>query len=52
MDSLGSCCACGKPDDGSVRNVLCLAFEAPKGFNGWGCFVCGIPSKGAIAVKT
>lgn len=27
-----------------------MPFEAPSGFNGWGCYVCGLPMRGAIAV--
>jgi hypothetical protein len=48
--NLGSCCCCGKigPD---VRNVLMLHFKAPSPGNGcWGCFQCGLPSEGAVAV--
>ena len=50
VEDLGPCCVCGKRQDGSVRTLVCLSFEAPKGFIGWGCVVCGIPSRGAMAI--
>lgn len=46
---IGPCCACGK-NDRTVCNVVFLEFEAPVGFVGWGCFVCGLPPRGAVAV--
>jgi hypothetical protein len=46
----GPCCGCGKPHDATVRNVLYLDFEAPPGFCGWGCFVCGLEFRGALAI--
>lgn len=45
----GACCACGQESE-SVRNLLCFDFEAPPGFQGWGCLQCGAPSRGAMAV--
>lgn len=47
--NLGRCCACGKegPD---VRNIIALPLRAPVPGTGWGCFVCGLPSNGAVAV--
>lgn len=48
--NLGPCCACGRPNDRSVRYLVMLGFEAPEGFNGWCCVVCGIPPRGAQAV--
>lgn len=48
-DDLGPCCACGKegPD---VRNILCLHQKGPTPGKGWGCFTCGLPPDGAVAV--
>jgi len=47
--NLGTCCACQKegPD---VRNVLCLGQKGPVEGKGWGCFVCGLPPNGAVAI--
>jgi hypothetical protein len=47
--NLGPCCACGKegPD---VRNIVMLDKLAPIPGKGWGCFVCGLPNDGAVAV--
>lgn len=46
----GDCCACGD-NDGTVRNLLLLDYEAPSSFEGaWGCFICDLPQRGAIAV--
>lgn len=47
--NLGPCCSCEKEDD-SVRNLLMLHFKAPIPGTGWGCFVCHLPSDGALAV--
>jgi hypothetical protein len=46
---LGPCCACSKtgPD---VRNILMLQKKCPTPGKGWGCFQCGLPPDGAIAV--
>jgi hypothetical protein len=46
---LGSCCACRKAGP-TVRNIVCLPVRAPVPGKGWGCFVCGLPSNGAVAV--
>jgi hypothetical protein len=45
---LGTCCACQNPDK-QVRNIMSLGFRTPYSF-GWGCFQCGLPMEGAIAV--
>jgi hypothetical protein len=45
---LGPCFACGGRTD--VRNLICLPFRAPVAGTGWGCFVCGLPADGAVAV--
>lgn len=45
---LGPCCVCRKP--GRHANVMCLDFEAPAGFKGWGCIICNKPQRGAVAV--
>jgi hypothetical protein len=45
---LGTCCTCQNPDK-HVRNIMSLSFRTPYGF-GWGCFQCGLPMEGAIAV--
>lgn len=49
MNELGPCCCCGT-ESGAIRTLAQLDFEAPTGFNGWGCVQCGAPSRGAIAV--
>lgn len=46
---LGACCACGQRGE-TVRNLICLDVQAPVAGTGWGCFVCGLPSNGALAV--
>lgn len=46
---LGPCCACGRPGL-TVRNIMCLDVRAPVPGTGWGCFVCGAPMDGAVAV--
>lgn len=45
---LGPCCACGC--EGAHRNIICLPFEGPPGFSGWGCFVCKLECRGAMAI--
>lgn len=54
MPDLGTCCACGcEPGDvaNPVRTIVMLDFKMPPGFgDGWGCFLCGLPAKGASAV--
>jgi hypothetical protein len=46
---IGPCCACGK-DDRTVSNIVFFDFEGPAGFEGWGCVVCSLPPRGAVAV--
>lgn len=46
---LGSCCGCGKSGT-DVRNVMMLDRKGPTPGKGWGCFVCGLPMDGAMAV--
>ncbi len=46
---LGRCCSCEK-DGSDVRNIISLHYRAPEAGKGWGCFVCGLPSDGAVAV--
>ncbi|MCL6578010.1 MAG: hypothetical protein K6T73_01305 [Candidatus Bathyarchaeota archaeon] len=46
---IGSCCACGK-EDKTVRNLIMLNLKGHVSGAGWGCFVCGLPPDGAIAV--
>lgn len=45
----GKCCACEKEDE-TVRNFITLDKKTPVTPGGWGCFVCGLPPEGAIAV--
>lgn len=45
---LGACCACGGSEN--VRNIICLNRKGPTPGKGWGCFVCGLPQDGAVAV--
>lgn len=45
---LGPCCNCGST--GAVNNVVTLHQTAPIPGTGWGCFQCGLPMDGAIAV--
>jgi len=47
-EDLGNCCACLGTQN--VNNIMCMPFEGPPGFQGWGCMICGIPTRGAIAV--
>lgn len=48
--NLGKCCICEKEDD-SVRNAITLDKKSPAGtVGGWGCFVCNLPSEGAVSV--
>lgn len=45
----GPCCCC----EGEIRHnpgLMMLEFKGPPGWTGWGCMVCGLPSRGAIAV--
>jgi hypothetical protein len=45
--NLGPCCVCGCAD---AHAIVFLDFFGPPGFIGWGCFQCGLPSQGAIAI--
>jgi hypothetical protein len=48
--NLGKCCICER-EGPSVRNVVMLDRRSPvEGTGCWGCFVCGLPMAGAIAV--
>jgi hypothetical protein len=46
---LGPCCACGTTGP-TVRNILMLDEVAPEPGTGWGCFQCGLPDDGCLAV--
>lgn len=49
MPDLGQCCCCGGIEN--VRNVLMLHLKAKTpGAGCWGCFQCGLPNEGAVAV--
>ncbi len=50
IPDLGPCCACGKPHDETVRNIVTLDRRAPVAGTGWGCLQCGLPMDGALAV--
>jgi hypothetical protein len=45
---LGPCCACEGLE--KVRNVITLNVKGTTPGKGWGCFVCGLSSDGAVAV--
>jgi hypothetical protein len=45
----GSCCCC-EGDIAHNPGLIMLEFEGPPGFKGWGCAVCHLPTRGAIAV--
>lgn len=48
--SLGKCCIC-EAENRSVRNLITLHKRIPEGEKGgWGCFTCGLPARGAVAV--
>ncbi len=47
-EELGTCCACGGKK--AVRNIYTLHKLAPTPGKGWGCFQCGRPQDGAVAV--
>ena len=47
---LGPCCVCGKAQDGTVRTLVMLPFEGPRGTAGWGCIVCRLDTIGATAI--
>lgn len=44
----GPCCACEGFDN--VRNIIMLDVKMTEPGKGWGCFVCGLPNDGAVAV--
>ncbi len=46
--NLGTCCGCGGFEN--VRNVIMLNKKQPAAGKGWGCFTCGLPCDGAVAV--
>ena len=52
--SMGACCACGSRRN--ERSLICLPFRVPDlwrvedGTGQWGCFQCGLPPEGAVAV--
>lgn len=48
MMKFGTCCICQSPR--RVRNLIMLHRRGPVPGTGWGCFTCGLPSDGAIAV--
>jgi len=48
VEDLGPCCACHGTR--RVRNIVMLPRRAPVPGTVWGCFVCGLPGDGAIAV--
>ena len=50
-ESLGKCCIC-ETENESVRNLITLDKKIPDESlrGGWGCFVCGLPAHGAVAV--
>src|SRR5687767_7678986 len=45
---LGPCCACEKLE--AVRNIIMLNVKGTVPGYGWGCFVCGLSTDGAVAV--
>lgn len=45
---LGPCCMCEGTE--GVNNIIMLDRRGAEPGRGWGCFVCGLPSDGAIAV--
>ena len=49
--NLGKCCSC-EAENETVRNIITLDKKIPDGGGrgGWGCFVCGLDSFGAVAV--
>ena len=47
---LGPCCACGKENDHTVRNIILLSFRSKSPGTGWGCVICHLPCHGATAV--
>lgn len=49
-EDFGPCCGCERPNDKTVRTIVMMDIEAPEGFVGWGCVVCKLPNRGAIAI--
>lgn len=49
--TLGKCCIC-EIEGKTVRNMITLDVKIPdtEKNGGWGCFVCGLPASGAVAV--
>lgn len=47
--NLGPCCICECATP-PPRNLLQMDFEGPPGAIGWGCVVCHLPPRGAVAV--
>lgn len=45
----GPCCVCERTGP-TVRVLVMLDFEAPPGFHGWSCLLCGLEDRGALAV--
>src|SRR6476659_4409564 len=48
LPDLGPCCGCERTD--GVKNVVMLHQRGVMPGRGWGCFVCGLPADGAVAV--
>lgn len=44
---LGLCCVCGER---KADTVIMLPYKSPSPGKGWGCFQCGLPNDGAVAV--
>lgn len=49
MESLGKCCIC-EIENADVRNLITLHKKSPEEKGGWGCVVCDLPARGAVAV--
>lgn len=54
VDIRGACCACRR-EGLRLRNIVAMEFEHPEAGQTparavWGCFGCGLDSKGAMAV--
>lgn len=47
--NLGKCCIC-ETEGKIVRNVITLNKKTPEEKGGWGCVVCGLEPRGAVAV--
>ncbi len=43
------CCSCFEVRS-DVKNIACLPEKAPEPGTGWGCYVCGLPPDGALAL--